>query len=408
MRILHFADLHLGVESYGHIDPATGLSSRVVDALTALDQVVEYALNKEIDLVLFCGDAYKSRDPSQTQQREFARRIERLSSSGVPIFLLVGNHDLPHAISRATAVEIFHTLAIKGVQVANHPATYRIQTKHGPLQVVALPWARRSTLLSKEDYKGFDIDQINLKMQQALTDLLLDSIQTIDPELPAILAAHIWVEGAKAGSERGMVVGREPVLLPSNVAHPLLDYVALGHIHHHQVLASSPPVVYSGSLERLDFSDEEDEKGFYTIEIGRKGETSFDFHKVPARRFLTLRVAIAPGDLNPTLTVIRAIARREDEFKESVVRLQISIPEFDQGPLQESEIRQALKEAHFLIIAKEPQREHRTRLGGWSAEDIAPLEALKAWLCLRNTSPDRTRILLEYGGRIIEEEAAQE
>ena len=93
MKILHFADLHLGVESYGRIDPATGLSSRLLDFLSALDQVVDYALENKVDLVLFCGDAYKSREPTQTQQREFAQRINRLSTNGIPIFLLVGNHD---------------------------------------------------------------------------------------------------------------------------------------------------------------------------------------------------------------------------------------------------------------------------------------------------------------------------
>jgi len=39
IRILHFADLHLGVESYGRPDPATGLSSRLGDFLRALDEV---------------------------------------------------------------------------------------------------------------------------------------------------------------------------------------------------------------------------------------------------------------------------------------------------------------------------------------------------------------------------------
>ena len=110
MKILHFADLHLGVESYGRIDPTTGLSSRFLDFLYVLDQVVDYALENKVDLVLFCGDAYKTREPTQTQQREFAKRVSRLSSNNIPIFLLIGNHDLPNAIGRATTTEIFDTI----------------------------------------------------------------------------------------------------------------------------------------------------------------------------------------------------------------------------------------------------------------------------------------------------------
>ena len=64
----------------------------------------------KVDLVLFCGDAYKSREPSQTHQREFAKRINRLSINNIPIFLLIGNHDLPNAIGRATATEILGSL----------------------------------------------------------------------------------------------------------------------------------------------------------------------------------------------------------------------------------------------------------------------------------------------------------
>ena len=52
MRILHFSDLHIGVENYGRIDPQTGLSTRLIDFLASLDQVVEYALTENVDLVL--------------------------------------------------------------------------------------------------------------------------------------------------------------------------------------------------------------------------------------------------------------------------------------------------------------------------------------------------------------------
>ena len=115
MRILHFSDLHIGVENYGRIDPETGLSTRLGDFLAALDQVVDFALTQQVDLVLLAGDAYKGRDPSQTHQREFARRLSRLSGAGIPTFLLVGNHDLPNATSRANAVEIFPTLQVPNV-----------------------------------------------------------------------------------------------------------------------------------------------------------------------------------------------------------------------------------------------------------------------------------------------------
>jgi len=412
LKILHLADLHLGVESYGHINPETGLSTRLEDFLKALDQVVDYALEKRVDLVLFCGDAYKSREPSQTQQREFAKRIRRLSTSGIPIFLLIGNHDLPNAIGRATTTEIFDTLAVKNVYVSNRPDVYHISTKSGTIQIASLPWLRRSALLAKEETKNLDFDQLNQRLQQVLTNIITANISKLDPGLPSILAAHVWVTGAQVGSERAMTIGQEHALLLSNVANPAFDYIALGHIHKHQALSQNPPVVYSGSLERLDFSEEEDDKGFYLVEIGPDQETgkrrvSFDFHQITGRRFLTVNINIEPEDTDPTLTVLKAIAEQPDKIRDAIVRLQISLPAECQGQLRDNDIRNAIKEAHYFTIAKDIQRETRLRLGKWTAEELTPIEALKKYLETRkDLSQERTKLLLEYGEKLIQQRQA--
>ena len=82
MRLLHFADLHIGVETYGRPLPERGWSSRMQDFLDAFDHLVAYALAEGVDAVIFAGDAYKAREPTQTHQREFARRIRRVSDAG--------------------------------------------------------------------------------------------------------------------------------------------------------------------------------------------------------------------------------------------------------------------------------------------------------------------------------------
>ncbi|MEK7352974.1 MAG: exonuclease SbcCD subunit D, partial [Chloroflexota bacterium] len=314
MKIIHFADLHLGVETYGKINPETGVSTRLDDFLAALDKLVDYALETHstpstgsvqassgqagVDLVIFCGDAYKSREPSQTQQREFALRINRLSSGGIPIFILVGNHDLPNAIGKATSTEIFHTLAVKNVYVSNRPEITLVETKNGIIQIASLPWLRRSALMKREEAKNLTLEQINQQLQQVLTNTVADLAKKLDPKLPAILAAHVLVGDAKVGrgSERLMAIGQEPFIMIGNVANPAFDYIALGHIHKRQVLNEHPPVVYAGSLERVDFGEEADEKGFYVVDIETDKQTgkplrqaqgerrvSFEFHPVTGR-----------------------------------------------------------------------------------------------------------------------------
>jgi len=408
MKIIHFADLHLGVENYGRIDPATGLSTRLIDFLAAFDALVDYALENGVDLVLFCGDAYKSREPTQTQQREFARRVNRLVSNGIPVFLLIGNHDLPNALGRATSLEIFDTLAVPNVHVASRPDVYRITTPGGTVQVAALPWLRRSALLSREDTHDLSFDQINQKLQQVLTGIISDLLSRLDPALPALLAAHVWVANATPGSERSMTLGQEHVLLPGTVANPAFDYVALGHIHKQQVLSQNPPAVYAGSLERLDFGEEGDEKGFYVVDIQEGGqgngrETSFRFQPVAGRRFLTINVDLDQEDTSPTETVISAIDARAREARDAVVRLQLSLPAEIEGRLREADIRSALGEAHYFMVARDVRRETRLRLGTWSAEEITPLDALKVYLESRNVSGQRTKTLMDYAERLIRE-----
>ena len=410
MRILHFADLHLGVENYsGGNNPETGLSWRFHDFLATLDEVVAYALNNDVDLVLFCGDAYKSRDPSQTHQREFARRIWELSSAGIPIFLLTGNHDLPNAIGRATTMEIFHTLSIKNVTVANKPGTYRIESKAGPLQVVALPWARRSALLSREETKNLTFDELNERLEGIITDRLAVEVASLDQSLPAILAAHVSLSNAKSGSERGMIMGHDYVLLQSNVVDPSFDYIALGHIHKQQVLCQNPPTVYPGSLQRIDFSEEEDEKGFFVVDISPEEQgrqVSFEFHPVKARRFLTITVNIGVQETDPTQAVLDAIAHHD--VADAIVRVQIEISERLSGLLNDGDIHRALKDAHFIAaISRDVARERLPRMVGWSAEKITPLEALEEYLKVKKPDVDH-KLLLEYGERLIRESESEE
>jgi DNA repair protein SbcD/Mre11 len=408
MKIIHFADLHLGVENYGHINPESGLSSRLEDYLKALDQVIDYALNNKVDLVVFCGDAYKTREPSQTQQREFAKRIKRLSTGGVPLFLLIGNHDLPNALGRATAMEIFDTLSVPDVCVANRPGIHRILTKSGEIQIAALPWVRRSALLSKEDTRNLNFGEINERLQQALTRIITDMAAQVDPAIPSLLAAHVWVLNARIGSEKSMSIGQEHMLLLSSVANPAFDYVALGHIHKGQVLNEYPPVIYSGSLERLDFGDEDDEKGFYLIDIEEdklvgQWKATYSFTPINARRFFTLTVTIEPHDPDPTATVLQQIEANQTKIKDAVVRLEISIPAAISNKLRDNEIRNKAKEAYYLTVSKEIKRENRLRMGKGALEGVTPLEALKAYLEARY-SAERAKVLLEYGEKLISDE----
>ena len=270
--------------------------------------------------------------------------------------------------------------------------------------MVALPWLRRSPLLSRGETKNLTIDQVNDRLQEIMTRRLLDVISDLDPTLPTLLAAHVSVSTAKSGSERSMVVGRDPLLLLSNIAQPVFDYVALGHIHRKQVLFQNPPVIYAGSLERLDFGDEDEDKGFYVVDIepgGGKRRVTYEFHKVNARRFVTIKVDIDAEDPDPTATTLKAIAQRQSEIKEAIVRVQLSLPRTVEASLRDAEIYKALKEAHDVTVAKEVRQETRLRLGDWVSGELTPVEALRVYLENKKVPDERQKVLIEYGEKLM-------
>ena len=153
MRLLHFADLHLGVENYGRLDPSTGLHSRLTDFARSLEFTVDKALEEQVDVVVFAGDAYRNCNPNPTWQRELARHLRKLQQHEVPIAITVGNHDSPAAFGRATSVDIFNALGLKDTYVFRHPELIRIKTRSGLLQLAGLPWPTRHYLRADERFK---------------------------------------------------------------------------------------------------------------------------------------------------------------------------------------------------------------------------------------------------------------
>ena len=396
MKILHTADIHLGTELYGHYDPLTGASSRLQDFAAALDRAVDYAIAQRVDLFLFAGDAYKTRDPSPTQQREFAQRLRRLLDAGVPVFLLTGNHDMPNAVGRATSLDIFGTLPLNNLYVARTPDVYDVQTPAGPLQVVAVPWIMRSALMARHELKNKTVDEMNVELLQRLDIFMSDAIGKLRPGVPAVLTLHGSIAGATYGSERSTMLGTDLLIPRALVTNPAFAYVALGHIHKHQQLSDHPPVVYPGGLERIDFGEERDPKGFVVVDLDGLG-TRWSFVESGARPFRSLSVQ-AHGE-DPTSEVLAAAEGRD--LQGAIVKLDIHLLDSNQSALQEGRLRAALRGVYYLSIVRSVDRADRQRGSGFSTA-LSPLDNLKTYLERHNYTAERARLLMEYARRLMD------
>ncbi|HSJ58044.1 MAG TPA: exonuclease SbcCD subunit D [Anaerolineae bacterium] len=402
IRILHMADVHIGVENYGQIDAETGLNGRVMDFLRRLSEVVDYAIEHEVDLVLFAGDAYKNRDPNSTYRREFARRIKKIADAGIPVVLLVGNHDLPSQERRASSIEIFHTLQVANVVVGRRDQLHRLRTRRGEMiQVATVPYPVRQRLLAHEEYKDRTIAELDDRVQQIVTENIQALAAQVDPELPAVLMGHFSVSEAKFGSERSVMLGRDVVVLKSVVVDPVWDYVALGHIHCHQDLnkGGHPPVVYCGSLERIDFGEEKEPKGFVTATV-RRGHTEWEFRRVDARPFVTIRCDVR-DEADPLAALLHTIERHN--VAGAIVRVLVQARAEQEGLVRDADVRRALDGAYYVAgISHEIERAYRQRLGGQSPEGLTPAELLARYLESTEVPRSRIDLLLRYAEQIFE------
>ncbi|MBN2048129.1 MAG: exonuclease SbcCD subunit D [Anaerolineaceae bacterium] len=409
MKVFHFSDAHIDMANYGKRNPNTGLPYRVEDFLAALDFIIDAAIEEHADLVIFSGDAYKDRTPVPTYQREWGRRIKRLSEAGIPAILLVGNHDFSPAQGRAHTLQEFETLAIPNVRVISQPVFWKSEDLFGlPLQLIGLPWISRARVqsfqLGQEDES--DLDE---SIEERITAVVNEWLSEADPQIPLILTAHASVQGAKYGRERTVMLGRDLVLSRALVSDPRIDYTALGHIHKPQNLneGAHPPVIYPGSIERVDFGEAHDDKYFVVVEL-EKGTTQVDWRKLPGRTFIDRRVSVDENTINVTQTLINALPSQET-MKDAIVRLIVDYPQGMEAQIEDLAISQYTEECFEFRFVRRPQMEARIRLpDDQTLASLAPIDLVALYLNTRHVDPGESAILLEMAKELLLEPSIEE
>lgn len=377
LKLLHFADAHIDMTNFGSHDPETGLPERVMDFLRSLDTIVQAAIDEKVDLVIFAGDAYKDRAPAPTFQREWGRRLMRLSKAGIPTILLTGNHDISPSQRKAHAMQEFDTLAPEHIRVVSSLRLLTPADLEGlPVQVLAIPWITRAGVMQSISAGETDEEDPLRVIENGVSDWLNLALNETNPSIPTILTAHASVAGAKLGNEQEIKIGRDVILPLGLVCNPRFDYVALGHIHRHQDLnlGSHPPVVYPGSIERVDFGEVNEEKGFVIAQI-EKGHTTYQWRKLPIRKFIDRSVTLV-DELNVNDKIIAAMPSQE-ELKDAIVRLKITYPQGYEVLIDETRLHTYAKDAFEFKLHKISVSEARSRLpDGQVTSSLSPLELL--------------------------------
>ena len=349
IRFIHTADIHFGMENYGKIDAKTGIHTRLLDFEKALNSCIDVAITQSVDFFLFAGDAYKTHNPSQTQQKLLFKCFLRLYKAGIPIVIVIGNHDHPLSFGKAHALDMFGEIPIDGFHVFSKPGSIVLNTKNGPITIVGIPWPTRNTIAIADKHLDKSNSQLTEYISKAIAHIISDFAQKIDQTIPAVLASHITVStGIFSGSEKRAIYGNDPMLMPSQLALKPFDYVALGHLHRHQNLNESgyPAIVYSGSIERIDFGERKEEKGFCLISIAEKGKATYQFIPVATRPFIQIDVELKSG-IPQTEQIIDEI--KKHHLRDAIVKIIYYLPEGKKDLVDLKIIEQACQDAHDLI-----------------------------------------------------------
>jgi exonuclease SbcD len=405
LTILHFADAHIDMANYGRHDPMSGLPVRVLDFLKSLDTIVDTAIEQKVDLVLFAGDAYKDRNPAPTFQREWGRRVMRLSGAGIPTLLLVGNHDTSPALGRAHTLDPFITLEVPNVLVLDRPVFLRPDNLWGlPLQVIALPWISRAGLIASQELSTSSLETVDQAIEERLTAIVNTMLDEADPMLPTVLTAHASVQGAVYGEERTVMLGGDLILPGSLVRDPRLDYVALGHIHKWQDLneGAHPPVIYPGSIERVDFGEAADDKYFVIAHVDR-GHTEVEWRKLTGIRPFIDRHLRLKSQEDVTGQVLKALPRA-DKLDNAIIRLVLEYPREWEALIDESALREYTSAAFEFHLIKHALTEVRARLAqDEGVSSLTPLELLDVYWRSSHVAPAEEESLQKLAQEIMEE-----
>ena len=318
MKIITFADAHIGISTYSTIDPKTNLNTRVLDSLNGIDQIINYAEENNIKYILFAGDMFKNALPSPTLVREINKRIKASAEKGIKWIIQDGNHDVSPLETAKSALDPLSTLKVENVEHTRFEKTYMIDNN---IRVLVLP-----TYTTQEEVENI-LSKYN------------DNIKTI-------VMGHFTSLNAKLND--WLIASNEDAIDIKIFQKPNILAVVLGHLHKHQILNTNPLSYYCSSTIRTDFNEEHDKKGFVVLDIDNNYNVSYIFKEIKTQEFLSVEMDLV-GEDDAQANVMAYLNHIKKDLIDKVVRVQLTLDK--ENNIDDNEILEFLKNNNVSYIA---------------------------------------------------------
>lgn len=261
MKIIHTADWHLGA-SWNGID-------RTDELFAQLDCVFKIARERAADVLLVAGDIFErvSRDKLYAVSKRLAEKLKDLTANGCRAVLVPGNHDLrDHFAVMKTFLELESGKAER-VHIVEGYEKFEIDG----VQFVCLPYPDPERLEAFGEFRSSSSigkAERNKSLSDDLAKFVGSVAQNIDASKPAVFVTHLQIIGVRYDGSPKEASYNEDISLGSDCLPQNVSYIALGHIHKCQPIEKSAvPCWYSGSFDRMDFGERDDEKFVLAVEI---------------------------------------------------------------------------------------------------------------------------------------------
>ncbi len=380
MRFIHTADLHLGFNTFR--------GEKDYKPFKAFDFAVRYAIENRADLFLITGDVFDRRDPPSFIQKGFAEEIAKLVKNEITVFIVTGNHEGAPNPERNIHLDVYDALRINGVFIAKNIKLFNLPGAN----IISVPYPYKRNLLAKEEYKDKSEEEIAIEMNEIIVNRIKTLVSEVDNKFPVIIAAHVPIAEGKVGSEVYTTFTNEVPISLSQLDIKGISYVALGHLHTEQIFSTvhyGIPVVYPGSTDRLNFSEEQDKKGFFDVHMEKGGKPSFKFVQNPfSRKFYSIKIN-TDADLSKI------------DFKkaeESITRI-VLYRDVENEKLLKELVKKLQNEALVFAGLKDKRNFNNESNFSHMHLSVEPIDAIKKYL---NESKAKNKFIEKQNDRILE------
>ncbi|MCF6313279.1 MAG: exonuclease SbcCD subunit D C-terminal domain-containing protein [Verrucomicrobiales bacterium] len=329
MKILHTADWHLGQGFYER--------DRLQEQRAFIDFLLDFIEREKVDLLIIAGDVFDTANPARAAEQLYYDFIARLCAlRHCELVVVGGNHDsaahleAPKRLLKSLRVHVVGSLPEDLSQ-----AVLRFECGGRRLCVAAIPFLRDRDV--RRAVEGESFDEMEARTKAGIARVYKDMAELVlaDKREGEILLAtgHLTAVGGRlSDSERSVHIGNLGSIGAQQLS-PGFDYVALGHLHHPQVVGGDECIRYSGSPIPLSFS-ESLEKQMRLLTITEENQLEQQAVKVPLARRL-IRMA---GSLDEVLAEIAELKIGKEEL---CPWIEVMLSEGEVNPSINDQIREA-------------------------------------------------------------------